>query len=82
MDLEELKRQRKRSRQSRELMNDVRYSPSAPPMAEVMVPNTPSNPVKRTFSNAGSVPSRFTIFLNFFFSSLMYTFYVFLLFST
>jgi hypothetical protein len=60
MDLEELKRQRKRSRQSRDLLNEEhieRYAPSAPPM-DVMTSHTPSHPVKRTFSNAGSVPSR------------------------
>jgi hypothetical protein len=61
MDLDELARHRKRSRQSRELLidnDDGRgFAPSAPPM-DTMVPTTPSHPVKRTFSNAGSVPSR------------------------
>ena len=71
MDMDELKRQRKRSRQSRELLNekvDRMYAPSAPPV-DVMMATTPSHPVKRTFSNAGSVPSRsvwlFETFRNF-----------------
>lgn len=70
MDLEELKRQRKRSRQSRDLIRDddddvdvdAPYKPSAPPLVDSMMPSTPSHPVKRTFSNAGSVPSRPHIF--------------------
>jgi len=65
-DLEEFQRQKKRSRQSRDLLHDdddsdsdlnvnIRYKQQS----EAMVPSTPSHPVKRTFSNAGSVPSRF-----------------------
>jgi hypothetical protein len=65
-DLEEIQRQKKRSRQSRDLLHDdddsdsdlnvnIRYKQQS----EAMVPSTPSHPVKRTFSNAGSVPSRF-----------------------
>ena len=67
LDVEELRRQRKRSRQSRDVLRDddddddddiSKFRPSAPPMGDYMVPTTPSHPVKRTFSNAGSVPSR------------------------
>jgi hypothetical protein len=69
-DLEEFQRQKKRSRQSRDLLHDdddsdsdlnvnIRYKQHGQQQSEAMVPSTPSHPVKRTFSNAGSVPSRF-----------------------